>query len=296
MLDKQVIMVGGKGGVGKTTCSSAIALQWAMMGQRTLLLSTDPTPSLADIFDLQRRPGERLWVRENLEILEMSHGQLMDMWDKKFGREVYEVFSAIVDIDYEEFIHFISSVLPGIAEEFLVEQIRQMASQRTFEKIIWDTAPMGQTLSLLRTPSLLKEHLRPAPRIYSRLRLGARSRRPILETISRWAEMSQRDMDFLRDEVEMILVVLPEALSVEQLGRLGSELDRYGIKISGMIINQVIKEADSPFLKVKERQQAPYIHRIMEEFPSIPVSLVPLFAEEVKGMAGVEKVRRALFV
>ena len=48
----------GKGGVGKTTCAAATALHFAEAGERTLVLSTDPTPSLSHIFDRQRSEPE----------------------------------------------------------------------------------------------------------------------------------------------------------------------------------------------------------------------------------------------
>jgi arsenite-transporting ATPase len=48
---KRLIMIGGKGGVGKTTCASAIALHFSLQGKKTLIISSDPTPSLSDIFE-----------------------------------------------------------------------------------------------------------------------------------------------------------------------------------------------------------------------------------------------------
>ena len=50
---KRLIMIGGKGGVGKTTCASAIALHFALQGKKTLIISSDPTPSLSDIFEME---------------------------------------------------------------------------------------------------------------------------------------------------------------------------------------------------------------------------------------------------
>jgi arsenite-transporting ATPase len=51
--NSRLIMVGGKGGVGKTTCSAALAFHFARSGEKTLLISSDPTPSLSDIFEAE---------------------------------------------------------------------------------------------------------------------------------------------------------------------------------------------------------------------------------------------------
>jgi arsenite-transporting ATPase len=59
LLDQQVVFFGGKGGVGKTTCSSAFALGASQQGRRVLLVSTDPAHSTTDIFETQIGPTER---------------------------------------------------------------------------------------------------------------------------------------------------------------------------------------------------------------------------------------------
>ena len=155
----------GKGGVGKTTCSAATALHFAEAGERTLVLSTDPTPSLSHIFDRQRsEPGNE--VVKHLFLAELGLEEVRAMWDERFGREVYAVFSAFVDVEYDTFVEFMTSVLPGLNEEFMVDYVRRLASEGRYRRIVWDTAPLGQTLALLGTPSLLARHLRMAPRVY----------------------------------------------------------------------------------------------------------------------------------
>jgi anion-transporting ArsA/GET3 family ATPase len=144
----------GKGGVGKTTCSAATALHHAELGARSLVLSTDPTPSLSHIFEIEGRHRERE-VRPNLFLTEFGLEDVRSMWDEKFGREVYEVFSSFVDVDYPAFVRFMTSVLPGLNEEFMVDWIRLLAAEGRFRHVVWDTAPLGQTLALLGMPAML---------------------------------------------------------------------------------------------------------------------------------------------
>ena len=190
-------MFAGKGGVGKTTCAAAAALHYASLEQRTLAISTDPTPSLGHIFEVDnhQRP---IKISEALYLDEIGVDQVKAMWDRKFGREVYQVFSTFVDVEYDEFVDFVSSVVPGIRDEFMMDYIREMAVGSEYKRIIWDTAPLGQTLGLLSTPAMLGKHLRTAPRIYSKLKMGNDSRRPVLDIIKGWEALSAMDMDFLR--------------------------------------------------------------------------------------------------
>ena len=119
MSTKNVTMFCGKGGVGKTTCAAATALHYAAMGAKTLVISTDFTPSLRHIFELEGS-GKRGKVAEGLYLGEISYDDVKELWDKKFGAEVYDVFSTFVDIGYDEFVDFVATILPGIRDEFIM--------------------------------------------------------------------------------------------------------------------------------------------------------------------------------
>ena len=287
-------MFGGKGGVGKTTCAGATALHYARMGLNTLVISTDPTPSLSDIFEVngKQKPAK---VAENLHLAELGTDEVKDMWDKKFGHEVYEIFSALVSIEYEEFVDFITSVLPGLRDEFMVDYIKDLAQVGTYDKIVWDTAPLGQTIDLLKTPAMLREHLKPAPKIYSKIKIGSRSRRPILDIIKGWADLSARDMQFLKSEVEFNLVTIPEALAVQQLEGVFAAFAENGFRLNQLIINNVIQAVDSHFLHSKREQQQHYIRFIQEEYADLSTNELPLFPYEIKGLQRLSEIGSTLF-
>jgi len=286
-------MFTGKGGVGKTTCSAATALHHTDSGP-TLAISTDATPSLGHIFEISdvTKSSE---VLPGLHINEIGEREIREMWDAKFGREVYEVFSAFVDIDYESFVEFMTSVLPGLGEEFMVDYIRELSLKGRYETIVWDTAPLGQTLSLLETPALLGNHLRMAPRIYSKLRLGRRSRQPVLDILKQWESLSAENMEFLRKNVNFTMVTIPEALAVEQLEGTFRELDKYGLAIKQIIINNVVKIEESLFLRTKAREQRQYLKHIHEKYSGMQIIEIPMFPQEVKGLERLRGVEKILF-
>ena len=288
-----ITMFTGKGGVGKTTCAAATALHYASSGKKTLIISTDATPSLSHIFEIAttQKPAR---VNESLYLNELGQTEVKEMWDKKFGREVHEVFASLVDIDYEDFVEFMTSVLPGLSDEFMVDYIRELSQSDRYDTIIWDTAPLGQTLALLQTPALLGKHLKMAPRIYSRLKLGNSSREPILNIIRRWEELSADNMDFLRNEVQFNMVTIPEALAVEQLEDIFRELDRYGLTVKQMIINNVVKTQDSDFWQSKAGQQRHYLDALHDKYSDLPITELPLFPYELKGMSRLQEVAKIL--
>lgn len=286
-------MFTGKGGVGKTTCAAATALHYAASG-RTLNISTDATPSLSHIFEVSG-DGKPARVQQSLYINELGEVEIKGMWDEKFGREVYEVFTSFVSIEYEEFVEFMTSLLPGLGDEFMVDYIRELSRKGGYETIVWDTAPLGQTLALLQTPALLEKHLRMAPRIYSRLKLGNRSREPVLDIIKRWEKLSAANMDFLRDEVSFVMVTIPEALAVEQLEGIFRELDKYGLRVKQLIINNVLRDDGSEFLLTKARQQQPYLEHIYENYSELDIVELPMFPYELKGLERLGEVAGVLF-
>ena len=289
-----VTMFSGKGGVGKTTCAAATALHYASVNQKTLAISTDMTPSLSHIFAMPLFEKPQM-VRGSLYINELGVDEVEEMWDEKFGREVYDVFSTFVDIDYPQFVEFTTSVLPGLSDEFMVDYIRELSLKDDWDNIIWDTAPLGQTLTLLHTPAMLVEHLKLAPRIYTKLKVANISKEPILSIVSRWQKLSADEMDFLRNRVKFVLITIPEALAVEQLESVFFELCRYGLRVEQLIINNVIKVYDSEFLKTKAAQQKKYLDIIQNRYRDIPVVEVPLFPYELRGWDRLNEVEKILF-
>ncbi|HVX41345.1 MAG TPA: ArsA family ATPase [Gemmatimonadaceae bacterium] len=289
LADTRVHVFLGKGGVGKTTCSAAAALHFAECGDRTLVLSTDPTPSLSHIFDRERSAPEQA-IADGLFMTELGLDEVRRMWDERFGRDVYAVFSAFVDVDYETFVEFMTSVLPGLNEEFMVDHVRRLVEARRYERIVWDTAPLGQTLALLGTPSLLAQHLRMAPRVYSHLRTSGAGRESIMDVLHRWDALATTCMEFLRRAVRFEMVTIPETLALRQLDDVFRELARYGLRVERLIVNNVVVNADSPFLVQKSTQQQHHLRELRARYRDVPIVEVPLFPQEIQGVARLRQV------
>jgi arsenite-transporting ATPase len=156
------------------------------------------------------------------------------------------------------------------------------------------TAPLGQTLALLGMPSMLTEHLRAAPRIYAHLRTSGERKESVIEILTRWRNLAAECMTFLRRGVVLSMVTIPEALAVWQLDTVMDELGRYELKISRLIVNNVVPESDSPFLAQKRRQQQGHLEQLRKRYGAVPIVEIPLFPQEIRGVERLRTVGRLL--
>lgn len=297
--DKRVIMFGGKGGVGKTTTSATTAVHYALSGKKTLIVSSDLSPSLSDIFETQIGPREKpIPEIPGLYGLEIGPDEVMRRWKVKFGPEVYEAAANLVDMPYDDLVDY-AAMAPGIQEEFMLDHILEQVKDGGYDVIVWDTAPAGDTLRLLDLPHKFLQHLRAAPKIYLGVRDKLRLKQtPFLELIGSWSELAEEITDFFKDPAStaFILVTIPEALGVYQTRRLVGEFARFGLHVRHLIINHVITDPDSDFLRARQAMQAPYIQLLQEEYSQhMDIIQVPQFAYEVKGIEKLRALEKVLF-
>jgi len=304
---KRLIMIGGKGGVGKTTCASAIALHFALVGKKTLIISSDPTPSLSDIFEMEIGDQETSIKNvKNLFGIEVSSEVVLNKWKNRFGSEIYEVVSSFASVDYD-FVDYIGGA-PGIDEEYMLNYILELVESGQYDLVVWDTAPAGHTLRLLHLPQIFLKHLEAATKFYMnlysyfeklkesmKLKKGKRS---LLEIISGWENLAEKVVSFIRDnqKSDFIIVTIPEALGVRQTERIIKDFDEYQLKVNHLIVNYVIKEADCNFHKMRKEMQQNYI-KILRDLYSHRIKLIeiPLLPHEIKGVERINKISDFLF-
>ncbi|HUJ88975.1 MAG TPA: ArsA family ATPase [Syntrophorhabdales bacterium] len=304
--DVKLIMVGGKGGVGKTTCASAIALQIARDGRRVLLLSSDPTPSLGDMFEILMGDQEiRLAKGHELFGLEVSSDMVLKRWKERFGPEIYEVISSFASVEYD-FVDYIGTA-PGIEEEFMLHFIVELVEDGKYDAVVWDTAPAGHTLRLLRLPHLFLSHMEAATKFYMNLyscfekvkdAVALKSaRKSLLEIIENWEELSRKIIDFIRDgqRTRYVLVTIAEALGVRLTQRMLKELEENGLLVGNLIINQVVRDEDCPFHKIRKGMHEHYIGELRALCGGRNMVTLYLSPDEIKGLQKVSEISHALF-
>ncbi len=117
----------------------------------------------------------------------------------------------------------------------------------------------------------------------------------MLDILKRWEKLSADNMDFLRNEVNFTMATIPEALAVEQLEGIFRELNKYGLEMKHLIINNVVKAQESDFMLTKARQQKIYLEHIYEKYSDMKIVELPMFPYELKGLDRLREVQKILF-
>lgn len=304
--EARLVMVGGKGGVGKTTCASAIALGLSSRGKRVLLVSSDPAPSLSDIFE--REIGSKVArIVDDIPLygLEISSEIILQKWKERFGPEIYEVISSFADVDYD-FVDYVGTA-PGIEEEYMLYFIQQLAESGDYDAVVWDTAPAGHTLRLLHLPHLFLSHLEAATKVYmnmysflERLKDTVKlrsSRRTLLGTIEGWKDLSHGIVDFIRDEkrTQHVLVTIPEALGVRLTERIVHDLQENRLFVKDLIINHIVKDADCEFHEKRRRMQEKYVMSLETTYQQMRITKLYLSPYEIRGIPAIREISDYLF-
>ncbi|HEX3127836.1 MAG TPA: ArsA family ATPase, partial [Thermoanaerobaculia bacterium] len=272
---------GGKGGVGKTTCAAAAALE-AARRSRVLAVSTDPAHSLGDAFD---RPlsGEPVQVAKNLLAAELDVERALDRWLGE-RREVFkEIAGRGTYLDEEDVDRLLGLSLPGVDELMGMLELARIARESDVEEVVVDTAPTAHTLRLLQVPALLQRFAGALDRLEEKHRVlaerfGGVHHPDRADELIAAIEKEGRDLaDHLRERSSFTWVLLPEALAIAETRDALAALDEAGLKVEELIVNRV---RDQEVLK-----------EIEETFQGRPLRFIPEFEKEPRGLTALRKVR-----
>ena len=268
------VFFGGKGGVGKTTVSSAYGLKCANADLKTLVVSTDPAHSTSDLFDQQfgddpaRVEGhENLWAMEidpeeevqehMMEIKRRMGDQVSPALVNEIDRQIelaHQTPGAYESALFDRFIEVMRRASSGVAAE---DEDEDEDDHEAFDRVVFDTSPTGGTLRLLSLPEFLDQWIdrlidkrSKSLDLFEKAAVGKQEARKKLESDPIIAHLQRRQEKFefaaetLRNDAAFYLVLNPDELSIRETERSIDQLTEYGLAVNGLVLNKVTPVPD----------------------------------------------------
>ena len=293
----KLILFGGKGGVGKTTTSAAVAIWTASQGLNTLVVSSDPAHSLGDSFGQQignvPTPIEGV---ANLWAVEMDPRQTMAKLAPKLTEALANPLKAL-GIDEELDMSGDDMMLPGLDEALAFDFLLRFVESQDYDIIIFDTAPTGHTLRFLSLPNLTDRWISRMMRFRDQLTklksLFIKKKDTGLEVLEQFKRRVEHIRRFLANEkfTSFYIVLIPELLAVEESRRAKIILASYGIPVKGAVVNNIVPENDVCRLcQSRHRSQIRHLTAIRKEFAGLQLAELPVFDTEIHGIESLKLV------
>jgi len=298
-----MILFGGKGGVGKTTCACATALYLAE-NFKTLLLSTDPAHSLAD--SLGQRIGDettQVVGVKNLSALEINAEKALVEFKMEHEAQIKQIIDTGTNLDAEDVDSVFALPVPGMDEVMGLKMMIELVDEAEFEKFVVDTAPTGHALRLLSSPRLLDEWIKVMAKMRWKYRYVVQTFAgkyvpdegdDLLLTMKKTVRRIE-DLLCNQNRSEFIAVTTPQDMAITETEKLIDSLDKYGIRVRQLVINNVFESEGCRFCAAKTEEQQKCLSRIKEKFPKLGMTIIPSQPREVKGLKTLADFKERLF-
>ncbi|WP_089658344.1 ArsA family ATPase [Franzmannia pantelleriensis] len=317
LLQKRLLWVGGKGGVGKTTVAASLAVLAARRERRVLVVSTDPAHSLGDVFDRELNDTPRRLL-PNLDAMEIDPDIEVEAHLTRVTEQMRRYAAPEMMKELERQMR-LTRQSPGTQEAALLERLARLMTddQLPYDLIIFDTAPTGHTLRLLTLPEAmaawtdgLLAHNRKSEELGKVLQhLTPKRGRDVATPFDdpqedAFSDLDERTRDVAQtllnrrrlfhqarrrienpDESNFLFVMTPERLPILETARAVEALEAAKVPVAGTLVNRVIPaDAGGDFLRARRDQESVYLASIDQTFSHLPRPHLPWLPTDVQGI------------
>ena len=228
LLDRRLLLVTGKGGVGKSTVAASLALRLASAGMRTLLCEVNADRRLGRMLGHPEVGPDVTPVEPNLSMVDLEPDASMREYVLSKIR-LERVYRAVFE---NRMVRYFLRFIPALAETVMLGKVMWHLRQWPdapggFDRIVLDLPATGHALTLLGVPHSLVATLPGGP----------------MSTEAGWM------LDMLTDPVitSAVLVSLPEELPVNETLELAQELrTRLRVRVGAVVLNQSVQSRFGP--------------------------------------------------
>lgn len=277
----QYLFFTGKGGVGKTSTACAVATSLADSGKRVLLVSTDPASNLQDVFamELHSKPTPITEVR-GLSVANLDPIEAAAEYRESVIAPYRGVLPDAAIANMEEQLSGSCTIEIATFNAF-ANFITDEAIQKSYDHIIFDTAPTGHTLRMLQLPSAWSNFINESTHGASCLGQlsGLEEKKAVYKTA----------VDTLADggKTMLLLVTRPETAPLQEANRASCELRELGIQNQLLIVNGVLMQHDDALSSELYRKQQAALADMPAELKKLAQYAVPLRAYPITGIANI---------
>ncbi|XP_019188948.1 PREDICTED: ATPase ASNA1 homolog [Ipomoea nil] len=310
---RKYFMLGGKGGVGKTSCAASLAVKFANHGHPTIVVSTDPAHSLSHSFDQDLTGGTLVPVQgvdSPLYALEINPDKTREEFravnqddgvkDFMNSMGVGTLAEQLGDLKFTELL---DTLPPGVDEVVAISKVIQFVESKeysNFTRIVFDTAPTGHTLWLLSLPEVMDASIGKMMKLKKKIAsansaiksvFGKESPRQddtndtLQQLRSRMAEV--RDLFHDTEATEFIIVTIPSAMAVSESSRLCKFLKKEKVAVRRLVVNQVLSPSASncKLCDMRRKDQSRVLDLIGKDpdLGRLMLLQAPLFDAEIRG-------------
>lgn len=292
----RIIVMCGKGGVGKTTLAAALGVQAAKLGKRALVFSVDPAHSLGAAMDTPLGPqptrvAPNLWGAE-LEAIAEVESEWADA--KAYAASLMESQGLEGRLGGE------IAQLPGVTELAALIKLKQIYDAKQFDVVIVDNAPTAFAMRLLSLPEIVGWYARQALSLYEKYSaqllmvapmFGAGLPLPSGQLIGRASGLvSQlRELPLILADPTITstrLILSPDRLALEEAKRAYAQLCLYGLNADCVVLNGTLPESvQDPFFKLRREAERSVQELADLAFAPLMIHRVPLLEGEAIGLA-----------
>lgn len=287
------LFFGGKGGVGKTTLATTTAVWLADQGYKTAIVSTDPTVSLSAMFGQQIGGEKRVPIRHvpNLCGLNINPIDAKGIFTQRLNSMMSHMTGAFGN-------DVISS--PCLDEMAAFDQFATFLEEPNSDVIVFDTAPTGKTLRELAIPfdwaGFLQKQIQEGKKLAELMNMDGNS----FEDLERDKQRYENALNVMRSRATTVfsLVLLPERLPIEETQSAVTGLDRLGIPVQALVVNQCILPEvieGNRFLAARAKLQKRYLDEIDTRFSPFVKSRLPLLDHDVSDLSTLREVGEMLY-
>ena len=310
---REYIMFGGKGGLGKTTFSAATGYWLAQQGKKVLVFSVDPQASLSDIFQQDIFGKGPVKIMDNLWAQEIDADSHIKEYQNEIRQKILDLYGfSEVPEEIENYIQA-ASAEPAMEESAIFDAVVDIVVSGSYDYYIYDLVPLGHALYYLSMAKVYDEWINKI----TKLRLEMSEYEQVANVMKRQKATEEdqilNELQYIkgrinassriltdRQKTAFFFVLVPEEMILLDTRKAAELFARFDVPIAGYVVNRVLppelgQQNIPEYLKHRIDMQKRYLSQIDTTFGSQVLAQVPELERDVTGLPAIERLARIMY-